>query len=1028
MVKEALMSDEELHQAMIQNLNPRLVLNPYRYFLVPGKEGEHYCGEMEGITVYLPPNAPEGPNGLAMVHAQKQFIKHAYTNKRGIVPRQMNLELKAPPGAQQPGPHAVSTAVNPYDESMEMLRIQYKDGTVRLWSDREVRMFCVLRKPNRQEFLDIQAVQILPFAGMHQTPQSLQFVTYNYNEKLIALKTKMRARSPKKDKVVYDPVPARPLSPKRPVPLPFDKAKQQDEEEEPPAAAAAKKEKKQKSKDKAAGDKSPEKGAAGAGEQNKDKAADKDKHDENKHGSSKEHASPSKDKHGGAGHHSPLLQTPPPYDPLTSPHLSPDLELMKGFFPEAHVVVAEQYDDGKIYFHEEEATRIRALQRSLSPERYGKKGKRKAKPVLESSPESPGSKEKSVKIMGSEQHGGSKSSTAGAGNQNHAGSSKERASTQSPPPAIKTPGGAAAKHADAPSTPTKSQHQQPHGSPKAAEAAPAAAPAAAGAPPPEMHTGPKKKHEPLEHLGEIPETHFYMKNNEREELMEETIDKLNGWLTEKYGLRIFSGVFEFAFAKIDVPSKEFQRVSAKKNSVQAIMAEKKQQRIKKTPKQVVEELQETRLRCYLMNAAKLLVGKAERKKKKEDRPSSRGSSPSPYASEADEDMYAYDSPGDDSQGQTSPGADSSPGGPSEAATDAQSPAAQRKKRPKWRTEAGPEMLTNMIDLWEPIRLECSTDPLAEFKNQLSQSTGKSKSGDTDKNSVEMMVRATVDAAREGTPFDHVPFLKEIPAQCHDKLVESKIDLFQKEHTVTEKTRVGPIGAMLRKPLLPGVVGGNLPRTNSEPVMSGHALSHRGRSTGTPVKMNQYGGSGGPSMSHGAPHGMMMNGNNNFSSTTPNTANNFLGHAPIVPMGSTGGIMMGSHPTSGRQLLSAGTNSSKFSAGVPQMSSTPGSRVHTRPTSIAQNVVQQQMMQTTNTSSTPSRSRKELPKNSMEKVDVSRIFLGGENLHLIQTKNSDAGRAVPPDEFTILSPRRKDIGRTTTDSLSDLLGGSKTREK
>eukprot|EP00392_Amoebophrya_sp_AT5.2_P007082 g7096.t1 len=939
MVKESKMTDEELQQAITANLNPRQMLNPYRCFLVPGREGDHYAGEMD--TVYV----------------------STFSTCFSYVA-----------GSAAPGPHAVSTAVNPYEESLEILRIQYKDGTVRLWSDREVRMFCVLRKPNRQEFLDIQSVQILPFAGMHQTAQSLQFVTYNYNDKLTALKTKMRARSPKKNKVVYDPVPARPLSPKRVVHNPFEKERKggQEEGEEEPPAEKPKKSPKKKSKDAA----KPEGAAATAGGDAKAAGGDA-KGDDSKAaggatatttGGNKGDDKGAPASGSAAQFGSPSLVTASGFyaDPMASPHLSPDLTQMREYFPEAHLVMAEQYDDGRIMFQEEEAKRIRELQRSLSPERYRAKKKRDRKAAAEAGAgEAGGSAANSKEKAGgaksvspakkTEQAGGSKSSTAGAGKEDRA-SSKTQQPPNPQPHAAGAPASAAAP-AQQPTSPTKPRSPQPPPPP----------------PPPPPDAFIKKKHEPLEHLGEIPETHFFMGNDEREDLMEETIDKLNGWLTEKSNLRIYAGIFEFAFAKIDVPSKEAAKLTTKKSAPQAVLAEKKSQRVQKTPAEVVNELMETRLRCYLINATKLVVGKADRVVKKEDRfgsPSSRATSPSPYSSEVDEDMYAMDSPGDDSgsPGEMSP--DSRAGQDGEEDQD-RPQMGSRKKKLKWKTEAGPEMLTNMVDLWEPIRLECSTDPLAEFKRQQAANSV---------NSVAMMVRATVDAAREGTPFDHVDFLQEMPAPCTQldgkNDAPGKMGAHRAEAVRTEKARAGPIGALLSKSLLP--------RSRTEPNLL--TLKQGGTST----------------------------------ASRRNSRTEQDGVIPIGPMG-MGARGRDGLATSGS--MSSGGNFKLSSGGVGGLM-TPMSR-GTRPTP-GHGAVQQHLGGLGNTPgsgfmgmvATPGSSRQHLVHTGqravMEKVDVSKSFLGDNILDIDTTRWAVQNTPIAP-----LSPR-KDVMRTTTDSLSDLL--------
>ncbi|CAD7961532.1 unnamed protein product [Amoebophrya sp. A25] len=957
-VREAGMSEEELATAIAQYANPRLEVNPYKYFLVPGKEGE--MTQMQGVTVYLPPGSVDGPNGLAMVKAQKPFIR-TYTSKRGIVPRQASLQWKPPEGGSSdtkaPGPHALSNAVNPYADSMEMIRIQYKDGSVRLWSDREVRMFCVLRKPNRQEFMDIQSMQILPFAGMHNTNDSLQFVTYNYNEKLVALKAKMRARSPQREKVIYDPVPARPISPKRAVSIPFENKASKNQEEEEPEPVPEVKKKPSKKK--------PPSADEGANEASK---------------SSKEAPKGASQDAGGNSTKGAAATVPEaPANPLASANLSPDLAMMREYFPDAQVVLAEEYEGGKIYLPGEEVQRIRELQRSLSPERYKTK-KKKPKAAVAAAPAAASPSKEKASTSGASPSPPSKSSASGSG-----GATSSTAVV------------AASTTEDHTSSPAASKEryiqggkEQIGGSKPSKTIAPPKVPAlnlgsGDNAPPgPEFFE--RKRGEVIEALGRGPELHYMMTNTDREQIMDETIDKLNAWLEEHFNLRIFAGIFEFAFAKIDVPTVYGLEQQKKRPSQQQTIdpnGPSKKERVKRSPLSVVSELQETRVRGYLMNASKLVVGKSNAKMKQTmgASPATRASSPSPYASDhgAPEDEYVvYDSPDDMSPDhQKSP--DSSPG-PSETAEDLAERALGKKKRIKWKTQAGPEMLTNMVDMWEPIRLECSTDPLAEFK--------RSQHG-AEANSLDVMVRATVDAAREGTPFEHVAFIAEDPAPC-ERLETAGNKLGQRvtEANKVLKTRVGPIGALLSKPLTRSMsdAGVSEVQTSRRSRIEKHHASNSSLASGPspllpPSSVSLLSRQG---TAPGLASKTLMSGPPSLVGSSsrggPSSGQGMMGHS------SGQGMSALMHPGSARSANLAPSSSGM----LPQ---SKGTRL--------QSAGQRALLPSYGTPASPA------------KIDVSRNFLG-----------EALAEATTPAPATAGSVRRlASPARTTCDSLADLIASS-----
>ena len=196
----------------------------------------------DGIKKLLEFGGPDVHNGLGMVRAMSprnnpdvHFKKGFYTNKLAIVPRPREYSLHNLNAGESFSTRSKKRSEHP----VEVVRVMYQDGkvvfcflhshifftsafllllheedhhdlpplppgAVRLWCNRETFQFSLLRKPNRADFQEVYSLQILPFPGI-STHSTLQFVTYNFNDRLNGIKSRMRKKSPppRRDTAVY---------------------------------------------------------------------------------------------------------------------------------------------------------------------------------------------------------------------------------------------------------------------------------------------------------------------------------------------------------------------------------------------------------------------------------------------------------------------------------------------------------------------------------------------------------------------------------------------------------------------------------------------------------------------------------------------------------------------------------------------------------------------------------------------------------------------------------------------------------
>jgi len=272
-------------------------------------------------------------------------------------------------------------------------------------------------------------------------------------------------------------------------------------------------------------------------------------------------------------------------------------------------------------------------------------------------------------------------------------------------------------------------------------------------------------------------------NTEKEQMMENTVERLNRWLDEKFELKIVQGVFEFGLVVIEVPENGHSHKGASgseelpSSPISAQKSPKKEATLKK------------KLRCVLLGASKLVVKRCTKLPGEND------------DTENDLALIEEVKRADASKSVEFSPYDESDFSPDDASTRENSPSLEDIMAQK-ETEASKGMLNKMHVLWEK-----ETQSKHELEQREQQQTIKqqrtltmaSMSPEDERPSPKEMVSALA----EGREIDiDIEFICEPPSPCNLEEAKEQMPIRTILHEADQVRRMinAPIAQLLATPI------------------------------------------------------------------------------------------------------------------------------------------------------------------------------------------------------------------------------------